>query len=277
MTEPRTARSLLEVGTAAHYEDAASYDRAYRRRRHDVAYYREVARTFGGPILELGVGTGRVAIALARDGHEIVGVDRMKPMLDRARAKLAKETRATRDRIELLRGDLRTLRLRRRFPLILSPFHVLQHLYRRDDWERALATVRAHLAPRGRFVFDVLFPDPRWLCRDPYRLYRLPDVTVPETGRRVHYRESFDYDPVAQVLVIQMHFVDPAIERGRPGHHRWAPLTHRQLFPQELETLLHYNGFAIEERHGGFANEPLDDRAVQQVVVCTLRRGFRAR
>ena len=140
--------------------------------------------------------------------------------------------------------------------------------------------MHAHLAPRGRFVFDVLCPDARWLARDPNRLYRLPDITLPDAttpgrGKRVRYRESFEYDPIAQVLAIHMHYVDPSIEKGREGHYRWVPLTHRQLFPQELETLLHYNGFAIEERHGGFAKEPLDDRALQQVLVCTRRRGWR--
>lgn len=270
---------MTEQGSEAHYVDASYYDRSYRRRRHDVAFYRALAdeRADGGAILELGVGTGRVAIAIARDGHEIVGVDRMQPMIDAAIAKLGKETLATRSRVKLHRGDLRTVRLKRRFGLIISPFHVLQHLYSNTDWERALRTVRAHLAPGGRFVFDVLFPEPRWLARDPNKLYRLRDVTIPSLGRRVRYRESFDYDPVTQVLVIHMHFVDPKVEPGRAGHHWWAPLSHRQLFPAELETLLHYNGFAIDERYGGFAKEPLDERAVQQVLVCKLRRGWRER
>ena len=115
------------------------------------------------------------------------------------------------------------------------------------------------------------------LARDPNQIYRLRDVTIPSLGRRVKYRESFDYDSVTQVLVIHMHFVDPTVPRGQPGHHWWAPLSHRQLFPQELEALMHHNGFAIEERYGGFEKQPLDEHAVQQILVCKVRRGWRAR
>ena len=65
---------LLERGTREHYDDAAYYDHAYKRRRDDVDFYRGTARRLGGPVLELGVGTGRVALELARDGHTVVGV-----------------------------------------------------------------------------------------------------------------------------------------------------------------------------------------------------------
>lgn len=266
----KTGTAALARGTDAHYEDADYYDRAYGRRRQDVRFYVQYASERGGPVLELGVGTGRVAAELAREGIDVVGVDRMAPMLARARARIASLPRAARERVTLVRGDLAKLSLRRRFPLVISPFNVLMHLYARTAWERALSSVRAHLTPGGRFVFDVLLPYPPGLARDPARVYRGRPVTL--GGRRQRYGESFHYDPVTQVQTIQMVFED-AVDRRRPPV--IVPLAHRQLFPAELEALLHYNGLELVDRWGDFARGPLDQYSESQVIVAKLRRGWR--
>lgn len=266
----KTATDALARGTDAHYEDAEYYDRAYKRRREDVRFYVQYAAERGGPVLELGVGTGRVAAELAREGLEVVGVDRMETMLERARTRIAALPRAARHRVSLVRGDLARLALGRRFPLVISPFNVLMHLYSRRDWERALGTVRAHLRPSGRFVFDVLLPYPPALARSPARLYRGRPVTL--GGRAQRYGESFHYDPVTQVQTIQMVFED-AVDRRRPPV--IVPLAHRQLFPAELEALLHYNGLELVDRWGDFSRGPLDQYSESQVIVAKLRRGWR--
>src|SRR5690606_17966234 len=85
--------SLVDAGSREHYLDAALYDYEYRRRRADVAFYRELAvRRLGerGRILELGAGSGRVTIPLARAGYEVVAVDASKPMLARLRERVAR-------------------------------------------------------------------------------------------------------------------------------------------------------------------------------------------
>lgn len=270
-----TARSTvlsaaaLEAGTEGHYVDGAHYDHTYRGRRADQRFYVALARERGAAaVLELGVGTGRVAIALAREGRQVVGVDRMPPMLERLRARLARERREVRERVSLRLGDLRSVRLARRFPLVVAPFNVLMHLYTRRDVEQALATVRAHLAPRGRFAFDVLMPDPRALARDPDRFYRGRPVTDPTTKRRYAYSEAFEYDAVAQTQMVTSAFRD--LEDARETFVR--PLAHRQFFPAELEALLHYNGFTIEARWGDFDRTPLDAWSESQVIVARPRR-----
>lgn len=256
----------VRVGSEAHYRDAAYYDRTYRRRKQDVRFYADLAVERGGPVLELGVGTGRVAIEMARRGAEVVGVDRIDEMLARARERLAREKGTVRDRVTLRRGDLRDLRLGRRFPLVVAPFNVFMHLYTRRDWERALATAHRHLRPRGRLVFDVLLPDPGELDRDPARTYRAGHVT--DRGERYRYGESFEYDPVTQIELITMQFQN---ERD-PADFFVTPLAHRQVYPQELEALLHYNGFAVEERWGGFDRSRLGPSSESQVVVARPRQ-----
>jgi SAM-dependent methyltransferase len=267
-TGPSPLERRIQRGAIAHYEDPAYYDHTYRRRRQDVRFYERMAARFGGPVLELGVGTGRVALSLVRAGIEVVGIDGVPAMLREAREKadaLGPELSA---RLTLKRADLRSVRLRRRFPLVISPFNVFMHLYERRDVERALATVRRHLAPRGRFVFDVSMPDLGAMNRRPEKLYRGPALTHPDTGKRYHYLETFEYDAPRQVQMVSMIFQDASALDDL----RIVPLSQRQFFPRELEALLHYNGFTVEACFGDFAEGALESDSESQVLIVRARR-----
>lgn len=255
------------AGTKAHYSDGRYYDQAYRRRRHDIGFYTDLAIESGGPVLELGVGTGRVALSIAKEGIEVVGVEPMASMLERAEERLERLPRPARDRIELRQGDLRKLRLRRRFPLVIAPFNVWNHLYTRNDIERGFRTVRHHLQRGGRFAFDVLLPDLEGLARNPAKQYRGGQVPHPRDGFRYRYSEYFSYDPASQVETVLMDFEHPA----DPKRSFCTPLTQRQFFPAELEALLHYNGFAIVGHHGDFDGEPIGRATESQVIIARMR------
>lgn len=249
-----------------HYRDADYYDHAYRRYRVDVGFYVRLARDFGGPVLELGGGTGRISLALARAGHEVVMIDRTPSMLARAAERLTKEPRRVRDRITCVESDLRDVDVGRTFPLVIGPFNVLQHLYTRDDVERALARVRAHLAEDGRFAFDVLMPEPTSLVRDPLRFYKNRPIKHPKTGRRYDYAEAFEYDHDTQIMTTVIRFT--ATDGSEVRYDR---LMQRQFFPREVEALLHYNGFEVLVQDGGFRGQPIDETAESQVVVARAR------
>jgi len=264
-TAQKARLSRIARGAVAHYEDAAYYDLAYKRRRHDVRFYVDLVRS--GPVLELGAGTGRVALELARAGKTVVAIEPVPAMLQRAKEKAARLPTEVQDRLTWRRGDARKLRLAQKFPWVIAPFNVFMHLYTRRDLERALATVRAHLAPRGRFVFDVLMPDLRAMVRNPGRMYRCPRVVHPDTGRSYEYFEAFDYDALREVQLVSMVFQSVSeIEDLRV-----LPLSQRQFFPEELATLLHYNGFAIERRWGDFDQGPLTGDSESQIIVARAR------
>jgi SAM-dependent methyltransferase len=254
----------LEAGSDAHYDDVHYYRATYERRAADVGYYLELAGAGTGPVLEYGCGNGRITIPIALTGREIVGVDRSKPMLADLRARL-RQTPGLRATVRY--GDMRRLRLRRRFPLVLCTFNTFLHLYTRDDVERFCARVREHLAPRGRFVFDVSMPEATELARDPKRLYRVPPFRHAGTGEVVRYGERFDYDPLRQVLFVGMEF-EP---RGRPRSGWMTPLAHRQFYPQELEALLHYNGLEVVEVHEDFERKAATREASELVFHCLAR------
>jgi SAM-dependent methyltransferase len=258
----------LEAGSRAHYDDAAYYTKAYLRRTEDVDFYVKVARRIGGPVLEYGAGNGRIALPLARAGLSITGVDLSAEMLEDFARLRASEAPEVRRRITLRRGDMRSVRLRRRYRLILCTFNSLLHLYGRTDFERFFARVREHLAPGGRFVFDVSVPNPHELVRDPNRAYHSPRLKHPRTGEIVRYTERFDYDPVRQVLLVYMEFIPVS----NPDDSWITPLAHRQLHPQELEALLHYNGFAIERVYGDFEGGTLDRSSEVMICICRASR-----
>jgi SAM-dependent methyltransferase len=252
-----------DAGALAHYDDPAYYDKAYGARRKDVDWYVDLARRTGGPVLEYGVGNGRIAIAMARAGIQVVGVDLSRPMLRSLRERLQREPVAVRRRVLAVRGDMRSVRLRRRFALVIAAFNTLLHLYEREDFERFLAAVRTHLARGGRFAFDISVPQPADLGRDPERLLGAPRFRHPASGAIVRYAERFHYDPLRQVLLVTMDFTP------ENGDKAWSvPLTHRQIFPQELTALLHYNGFRIERALEDFDERPPSRDVDSLVVVC---------
>lgn len=254
------------AGNEAHYRDAAYYDHAYRSYRPDVGFYVELARG-SESVLELGVGTGRIAMALAEQGTRVVGIDRMPNMLERFRERLAKAPKRVRENVELHEGDLRSVRLEQRFPLVIAPFNVMMHLYERTDVEQALATVLAHLEPDGAFAFDVLMPDLAAMRRDPHRLYKSRPIKHPKDGKRYRYEEAFRYDHARQVQTVSMLFTDLEDEQNAFV----IPLAQRQFFPCELDALLHYNGFEVDRYDGGFQGEPVDETTISQVVVAHPR------
>jgi DNA-directed RNA polymerase omega subunit len=268
---PRGAMDrALWAGSRAHYDDPGYYSKTYGDRHEDVDFYRALASTEPGPVLEYGVGNGRIAVELARAGCSVVGVDWSRPMLEdlRGRQREAQTQGATgrwAERIELVEGDMREVALGRQFPLVLCTFNTFLHLYTRQDVEAFLERVKEHLAPGGRFVFDLSIPQAGDLARDPERAYKVPRFRHPTTKQVVRYAERFDYDPVRQILYVTMEF------QPLDGSEGWVvPLTHRQFFPQEIEALLHHNGLVIERIQGDFGDEPLD--RFSDVGIWTVRR-----
>ncbi|HKU38219.1 MAG TPA: hypothetical protein VJR89_08730, partial [Polyangiales bacterium] len=193
-----------------------------------------------------------------------------RPLKRDLEARLARESKEVRARVQAHHGDMRRVRLGRRFPLVIAPFNLFMHLYTLRDLERGLATVRAHLAPRGRFVMDVQVPDLGALRRDPAKVYSCRPVYDPTDQARYAYGEAYAYDPIRQVQTVRMLFqrVD------KPDVERETPLTLRCYFPEELRALLHYNGFSVVARYGDFAGGPLGSHSDQQIIVARARGGF---
>lgn len=240
-------------------------------------------------MLEYGIGNGRIALPLARAGLEVSGIDLSKPMLESLHERLAREPAPIRARVKAHHGDMRKLRLKKRFPLVLCTFNTALHLYTREDVERWLARVRDHLAPGGELVVDIGMPILEDLTRNPKTPFRIPSFVHPTAGR-VKYHEYFDYDRVRQIVFVSMCF-EPVDRKPKSGNDRrtemvsdarggesqfMTPLAHRQFFPQEWEALLHYNGFEATAVYGDFEGGKLTGTSDLMVWHARVRRGWRS-
>lgn len=156
------------------YDKIASfYDPWSRSVTEDVGFYIDHALASGGPVVELAVGTGRIAVPIAEAGIPVIGVDSSPAMLEVART--AAEAAGVSHLLDLRVGDLREPPVAERVPLVICPFRSLLHMETEDEKLVALDAAHALLEPNGRFVFDVFSPSPedieetdgRWLEREP--------------------------------------------------------------------------------------------------------------
>ncbi len=220
-------------------DDPVLYDLQYAAYRDDVPFYVRLADELGGPVLELGAGTGRVTEALARAGHEVVAVDASAAMLGRAEERLRGL-----GGVELVLADMRSLALGREFPLVLAPFNTLMHAYTVPDQDQTLAGVRSHLAPGATFAFDVFQPHlgPLGVMR---REATWADLADDLDLFLVQY-----HDPEAQ-LVESLYYLDERRDDGTVAR-RKSRLVQRYFHRYELERALAQAGFGSTRLFGGF-------------------------
>jgi SAM-dependent methyltransferase len=255
-------KTRLHRGGGDVYWDGAHYDAFNQPCQSDIPFYLKQAKLACGPVLELACGTGRLTLPLARAGADITGLDLSAAMLKEARAKAA----AAGLSVEFVKGDARRFRLGRKFRLIFFPFNSMQHLHARRDLEGLFACVKAHLAPGGRFIFDVFNPDPRYLSRDTEELLPVAYYDIPGGGGKMLVNEQYSYDKAAQVSRILWHY-----RREKDGKTLKKQLDLRSFYPQELQALVHYNGFKAEAVYGDFKGAKFGHDSPKQVFVLKKR------
>jgi SAM-dependent methyltransferase len=240
--------------------------------RKDVAFYVEEATRVRGPVLELGCGTGRILLPLARAGCTVVGVDSSRHMLARCRDKLAAEPAALRERVTLHEGDVRDFDVTKgaTFPLVIAPFRVLQHLTTIAEQVACLATVVRHLAPGGRFIFDVFNPHfDKLTAADGVEREDTPEQSLPD-GRSFRRAARVTrvrwVDQVSEIELI--YYVSP--RPGAPAERFVQAFDMRWYLPTELLHLLSRAGFRVYAVYGDFARGPLVDGS-PELIVCAER------
>jgi len=240
------------------YGDAVLYDAENKQVQNDLPFYLAAAKKASGPVLELACGTGRLTLDLARAGMDVTGLDVSAPMLAQAREKAGKAGL----KAKFVLGDARSFRLKRKFKLIFIPFNSMQHLDDRPSLEKFFASVLSHLAPGGRFMLDVFNPHPHYLVRDTEERLPVSCFKDPRGKEQILVNEQYSYDRAAQVSRITWHYI-----RGRKPFAS-KKLNMRCFFPQELDALLHYNGFKVLKKYGNFDLEPFTGTSPKQIVIC---------
>jgi SAM-dependent methyltransferase len=222
----------------------------------DVDFYRRLAGETGGPILDVGCGTGRVAVALAADGHEVVGVDLSTPMVRLAEQRRAGLSAGVAARLSFHQADMATLDLGRDFTLVVTPSRVFQFMLTTDAQRQALAALKSHLRPDARLVLDLFDPLFDLVVPSAELTERRGEVVHPTTGNRVTWEVTGRMpDPALQLIVEDWTAseVDASGEVLRTDTER---LTLRWSLRSEMRLLFELAGLRVIADYGDFRGGP---------------------
>jgi SAM-dependent methyltransferase len=252
---------------------AQHYDSAYASMNDltDAAFYLDLAKECGGPVLEIGCGTGRVLLPVARAGIEIHGLDNSAPMLAVLKENLAREQAAVREKVTVHAGDMREFRLGRKFPLVTIPFRPMQHMHTIPDQIAALTTAAAHVAPGGRLAFDVFYPKfevlPLSLGEEILEAeWSLP--SEPETIVRRYFRKD-TVDKIQQNFTVT--FIFRKYRKGQLVKEENETLKMSYYSHPHLQALFLLAGLEPIAQYGSFARTPLDNSASEMIFVLRPR------
>lgn len=222
-------------GTSPYDPIASLYDRWNTSVVEDIGFYVEEALLSGGPVLELGVGTGRIAVPIAQAGIEVIGVDSSAPMLQRCRERY--RTAGVAELLDLRLGDLRDPPVSEKVPLAISPFRAFLHLLSNEERRLALLRIGDLLRPGGRLVFDVFAPSSEDIAQTHGRwIEREPEIF-----------ERADWDAEKRLLTLQVRAPDGETSMDLA----W-------LSQPEWRELLERSGFSIEACYAWFDRSPYD-------------------
>jgi SAM-dependent methyltransferase len=238
----------------------------------DLDFWVGLSKESGGPVLELGCGSGRVTQQIARAGISITGLDNSEAMLALARAKLNRKPELA-ARATLVHGDMTNFDLTIRppdqtttglFSLIICPFNTFMHLTTTAEQLALLACARRCLNPGGQLVLDLTNPAPAYLdSNESLTLERTfrddeNDLTIQQFATTRVERAAqiahilWQYDAIA---------ADGAVKRTL------VPLTLRYTFPAEMGLLLERANFKLAHLYGGYDESPLTDESERMIVV----------
>lgn len=234
--------------------------------RANLAFYVDAYVNETGPVVELGIGDGRIAVAAASRGRSVIGVDLSAAMLERCR--LRAEGAGVLDRLTLLHADFRTFHLDRPAGLIALPYHSLGHLVALDDKRRAIGHVFSQLRPGGRFVFDDFLMTPALVghmrqvqLRAEYQLASGADALLWVTSL---------VDEAAQTIRV-VTWEDELDSEGTLARRRYRRLSLSWLEPSQTRTLLTEAGFVIESCFGDFDRTPFSDATAREQIWIARR------
>jgi SAM-dependent methyltransferase len=236
----------------------------------ELAFWRRQAAAVGDTALELAAGTGRVAIALARKGVRMTGLELSEAMLDRARGRTARLPPAVQERLTWVQGDMADFRLpNQAFGLVFVAFNSFWLLPSPDAQARCLRCAAQHLAPEGRLVLD-LFPPNDDDHRDEVGLaIHLP---AQHKGRGLLRLKDYRYDPERRLAISDVrYYAEDRLSDAVKGLVATFRYTLRLAAPEEVRALLEDEGYKVESVFGSYGEAPLAPYSPRAIFVCRRR------
>lgn len=257
----------------AAYDDWSEYyDLLQRGLPGDVEFYVGQAIRAGGETLEVGCGTGRIAIPMAMSGVNVTGLDDSRSMLDRCRA-TKRAAGSIPGRLKLVKADMKSFDLGCEFDFIAMPYRTFMHLLDPFEQRQCLETIWRHLKPGGLFIFNTWAARPSAIA--PFLgphcgAMRLVSREEERDGERglLHYCAS-TYDEWTQLLR-EDHVIQELDAKGRIVKTTTLPMVRAWATPRELELLVALCGFEVEAAFGDFDCGPFTRSSTE--IIWVLRR-----
>lgn len=244
--------------TIAHYYDAENTDKT-----DDIGLYLQLAEKYGGPIMEVGCGTGRVMIPLAHQGYEVHGVDSVRAMLDIAEGYRTTSPVLSQNMI-LHHGDVVTFELDTTFPLVLVPYNGLMHFRDQSSQIKVLEKLRRWTAQGGLLVLDLPNAGDVFATQETDSVMYERTFLEPHTGHMVMQQSISYLDRVQQQLSVT--WIYDEITGDGLVKRTIAPHVLYYFFFAELKLLLERTGFEVEAVHGDTENGPFEEGCERMIV-----------
>lgn len=249
------------MGEAVFDRVARFYDYEQRDFVRDIPLYLDYAKRCGGEVLELGCGTGRVLLPVAREGIKITGLDLSQEMLDIAHSKI---DATIKDNVNLLQGDMKSFELSKQFSLIFIAFRSFQSLLTREEQVSCVKCVWKHLSADGTLIID-LFAPRHDLLAQVERKHDLGTFHDEENDVDITRRCEDTYDLANQTLH-EDRFYEWTDKKGKSHCQKWS-FDLSYLFRYETELLLEKCGLKVERIYGDFDKSPYDYYSGEQIFV----------
>jgi ubiquinone/menaquinone biosynthesis C-methylase UbiE len=252
---------------------APYYDLIHQELKDDILFAIRLASIYGGRILELGCGTGRLLLPFARTGHSITGLDNSETMLNNSRQKISAETKAVQQRISLVQGDMTKFHLDGNYGMAIMPHNTLLHLAPLQVAE-CFECVRQQLKPEGHLLIDV---DNPVIMADPAEddlLILERKMVDPSTGNIILQMASSWVDEAKQTRQILWTF-DTSPIAGGPVNRTVVETKLHYQYLHEIELSLHESGFELEAVYGGYDEEPYGEDSPRLLALATQKKNLR--
>ncbi|MFC1731891.1 class I SAM-dependent methyltransferase [candidate division KSB1 bacterium] len=248
---------------------AKYYDTEWRNLKQDIEFLRDEAKKREGPVLELACGTGRIMLPLARDGHEVWGIDNSEKMLTILDRKVNDLDAELAGRLHYSAQDMRDFSFDRKFNLIIIPFNSFLLLTERSDFDICLKNCYNHLQPGGTFIVDIFSPNFELCAIKEPKIQFLQHFYDPATNKVVVQWEYAKRDMAKQLIDID--FLYEEYDRNGEVEQHTRNIKMSLIFRYEMRYLLEKSGFIVEQEFGDYDRSEI--AAVSPQLIYIAKKG----
>ena len=240
------------------YDQPEIYDDQYWWKKDDIEFYKNIIPP-QSKVLELGVGTGRLAMPLLRHNVDFYGLELSPIFCIYANQVISRLYDGNR----IIEGDMRNFSIDMKFDYIFIAFNSFLHLLSNKDADACFKSIKQHLNKNGKFILDILVPNPRFLYREKNDRLPVMDFKDSKTGELVEIFENSEYDNQSEICDIHWIYKYKHSLKSKVFNYQM-----RMYYPDTINRLLIDNHFIIENMYGDYSMSNFTEESPLQIYIC---------